>query len=111
MMHATHGPLCPSPPPRRQADYSGLYSSSNVLLSATHTHESAGGFLQYFLYHATSLGIVQQNLNALVEGILQVCALYVGFRVCALYVGFKVCALYVGFRVCALYARFRVPVF
>ena len=58
-------PLCTPPP---QAEFGGLYTDDNVVLTATHTHASAGGFLEHFLYHITSLGFVKQTFDALADG-------------------------------------------
>jgi hypothetical protein len=55
-----------------QAEYGDLYSSDNVMLTATHTHAAAGGYNEYFLYHITSWGFVKQSFDAMMEGILQV---------------------------------------
>lgn len=55
-----------------QAEFAGLYNRDNVVLTATHTHGSAGGFMDYFLYHITSWGWVQQSFEALLQGVLEV---------------------------------------
>jgi neutral ceramidase len=55
-----------------QAEFGDLYSSDNVMLTASHTHASAGGFHEYFLYHITSWGYVKQSFDVLVEGIMEV---------------------------------------
>lgn len=57
---------------RLQADYGDLYTTANVMLSGTHTHSGPGGFLQYLLFDITSLGFIQETLDAMVEGIYQV---------------------------------------
>lgn len=49
-----------------------MYSADNVVLTASHTHGSAGGFMQYFLYHITSWGFVKQTFDALLEGVMEV---------------------------------------
>ena len=51
--------------------YPGVYSESNVLISATHTHSGPAGFFQYFLFELTSLGYVNQTTFALVDGIVE----------------------------------------
>ena len=56
-----------------QAQYGGLYSEQNVVLSGIHTHSGPGGYLEYVLYDITSLGFVRQSFDALVDGIMQVC--------------------------------------
>ena len=39
--------------------FGDLYTTENIVISGTHTHSGPGGFLQYVLYHITSLGFVQ----------------------------------------------------
>lgn len=67
-----HTPLCRICAPHLQAHYGGLYSSENVIITATHTHSAAGGFHTHFLYHITSFGFVKQSFDALVDGITEV---------------------------------------
>ena len=55
---------------------SDIYTAKNVVLSATHTHSGAAGFLQYILFQVSSLGFVEQTFNALVDGISRVCNIY-----------------------------------
>lgn len=57
---------------RLQEEYGGLYSADNVMITATHTHAGAGGYLEHFLYHITSLGFVDETFNAMVDGIVEV---------------------------------------
>lgn len=58
---------------QRVADASkGVYNESNVLISGIHTHSGPGGFHQYVLFDVTSLGFVEQSMDALVEGIFSV---------------------------------------
>ena len=52
--------------------YGNVYSTKNVLLSATHTHSGPGGFTQYFLFTLASQGFVKQTLDSLVDGIVLV---------------------------------------
>ena len=47
-----------------------LYTDSNVAISGTHTHSGPAGYLQYVLYQMTSLGYVEETLNAWVDGIV-----------------------------------------
>ena len=51
--------------------FPGMYSESNVLISATHTHSGPAGFFQYLLFELTSLGYVNQTTFALVDGIVE----------------------------------------
>ena len=50
--------------------YPSLYSYDNVCISGTDTHSGPGGFFQYFLYQIPSLGFVEENLDAMVDGIV-----------------------------------------
>ena len=50
-----------------------IYNAENVVLSATHTHSGAAGFLQYVLFEVSSLGFIEQTFNAMVDGIARVC--------------------------------------
>lgn len=56
---------------RLQAVYGDLYTTANVMLSGTHTHSGPAGYLQYLLFDITSLGFLQETLDAMVEGIFQ----------------------------------------
>jgi len=56
--------------------YGDLYSASNVMLTATHTHVGTGGLSHYSLYQIASAdaslnGYSAQNFEAVVEGIVQ----------------------------------------
>jgi len=53
-----------------QSKYGEMYAFENVVISGTHTHSGPGGFLQYVLYHITSLGFVQETFDAWVAGIV-----------------------------------------
>jgi len=46
-----------------------IYTYDNVGISGTHTHSGPAGFLQYILYQFTSLGYVQETMDAFVTGI------------------------------------------
>ena len=48
-----------------------MYTKENLAISGIHTHAGPGGYLQYLLYHVTSLGFVQQSFDALVNAIEQ----------------------------------------
>jgi len=52
-----------------QEDLGSIYNAENVVLSATHTHSGAAGFLQYVLFEVSSLGFIEQTFNAMVDGI------------------------------------------
>lgn len=47
----------------------GLYTTENVLLSATHTHSGPGGYSHYTAYDASMLGFIEENFNVIVDGI------------------------------------------
>jgi neutral ceramidase len=51
--------------------YGTLYDDSNVMISATHTHAGPGGYSHHAMFNFTTFGFVQQNYNAIVEGITQ----------------------------------------
>ncbi|KAI9398851.1 hypothetical protein POPTR_002G013300v4 [Populus trichocarpa] len=56
---------------RLRSRYGTLYTKENLAISGIHTHAGPGGYLQYLLYHVTSLGFVQQSFDALVNAIEQ----------------------------------------
>lgn len=51
--------------------FPGLYTESNVMISAIHTHSGPAGFFQYLLFELTSLGYVNETTFALVDGIVE----------------------------------------
>ncbi|WP_281555967.1 neutral/alkaline ceramidase [Thalassomonas sp. RHCl1] len=50
--------------------YGDLYLDANVMLSPTHTHSGPGGLSHYALTNLTSLGYIEQNYHAVVDGIV-----------------------------------------
>ena len=50
---------------------SSIYNYDNLAISGTHSHSGPAGFLQYVLYQFTSLGYVEETMDAFVEGISQ----------------------------------------
>ncbi|CAK7346070.1 unnamed protein product [Dovyalis caffra] len=56
---------------RLRSRYGTLYKEENLAISGIHTHAGPGGYLQYLLYHVTSLGFVQQSFDPLVNAIEQ----------------------------------------
>ena len=48
-----------------------VYTYDNLAISGTHSHSGPAGFLQYVLYQFTSLGYVEETMEAFVEGISQ----------------------------------------
>ncbi|OZJ05074.1 hypothetical protein BZG36_02088 [Bifiguratus adelaidae] len=53
-----------------QESYRGLYHEDNVMLSSTHTHAGPGGYLQYTLYEATVLGLYDEAIDPIVNGVV-----------------------------------------
>ena len=49
--------------------YGSKYDDGNVMISATHTHAGPGGYSHHAIFNITSFGFVQQNYDAIVEGI------------------------------------------
>lgn len=56
---------------RLQEGFGSLYTARNVGLTGTHTHGGPGGYAEYVLFEVTSLGFVDDNFEAIVEGIYQ----------------------------------------
>ncbi|EEF52822.1 ceramidase, putative [Ricinus communis] len=56
---------------RLKPRFGNLYTKENLAISGIHTHAGPGGYLQYLIYHVTSLGFVQQSFDAIVNGIVQ----------------------------------------
>ncbi|CAA0166718.1 ceramidase precursor containing a C-terminal secretion signal [Tenacibaculum maritimum] len=49
--------------------YGNLYTDTNVVISATHTHVSPGGYSHYGLYNTSTGGFYKTNFTILVDGI------------------------------------------
>jgi neutral ceramidase len=49
--------------------FNGLYSAENVILSATHTHSGAGGFMRYAADGPLGTGFFPEYFNSIVTGI------------------------------------------
>lgn len=54
---------------RLKETYGNEYNENNVILSGTHTHGGAGGFLMNIVYDLTILGFVQETFDAYALGI------------------------------------------
>ncbi|XP_034949883.1 neutral ceramidase [Chelonus insularis] len=55
---------------RRLRDkFGNLYTEENVMISATHTHSSPGGYNLYMLFDLTTFGFIKQSFTALINGI------------------------------------------
>lgn len=52
-----------------QKRFGNLYTEKNVMISATHTHSSPGGFNLYLLFDLSTFGFVEQSYTALINGI------------------------------------------
>ncbi|KAG7204442.1 hypothetical protein KM043_004878 [Ampulex compressa] len=52
-----------------KAEYDDLYTETNVMISATHTHSSPGGHMMYTLFDLTCFGFVKETFDAVVNGI------------------------------------------
>jgi neutral ceramidase len=57
-----------------QETYGDLYTEQNLMISATHTHSTPGGYMHDLLFDLSILGFVRQSFMALVAGILRVSA-------------------------------------
>ncbi|RYZ49245.1 MAG: alkaline ceramidase, partial [Proteobacteria bacterium] len=51
--------------------YPGVFHSGDVMISATHTHSSGGGYSAHALYNITTLGFDQNALEGTADGIAQ----------------------------------------
>ncbi|WP_394825504.1 neutral/alkaline ceramidase [Pendulispora albinea] len=51
--------------------YGTLYNDRNLLLGATHTHATPGGYADYNLYNIVTFGFHQKTFDALVDGIVE----------------------------------------
>lgn len=46
-----------------------LYNERNVMINATHTHNGPGGYSHHGLYNVSTFGFIEENYDAIVEGI------------------------------------------
>lgn len=53
---------------RLSAKFPGIYDASNICLTATHTHASAGGCSHDLMYNLAILGFQEKSFDALVDG-------------------------------------------
>src|SRR5918997_1101178 len=56
---------------RLHARFSSAYTDQNVVLTATHTHSTPGGYSEYTLWNLTTLGFEAPVFEALVAGIVR----------------------------------------
>lgn len=56
---------------RLKEKYGNLYTDKNVVVSATHTHVSPGGYSHYSLYNTSVGGFYKTNFDILVNGIYE----------------------------------------
>ncbi len=52
-------------------EFGTLYTDSNLIISATHTHVSPGGYSHYELYNTATGGHYKTNFSILISGIVQ----------------------------------------
>ncbi|XP_046405501.1 neutral ceramidase [Ischnura elegans] len=52
-----------------QKRYGDIYDDQNVIISATHTHSTPGGFLKQLLFDISVLGFFKQSFDSVVAGI------------------------------------------
>lgn len=55
-----------------QKQYGDLYTEKNVMISATHSHSTPGGFMLHMLFDLTTFGFVRETFDAMVNGITKV---------------------------------------
>jgi neutral ceramidase len=56
---------------RLRASYGELYTASNTMITATHTHCGPGGYSHHLLYNSNTKGFRPKTFGALVDGILE----------------------------------------
>jgi neutral ceramidase len=56
---------------RLGAAYGNLYTASNTMITATHTHCAPGGYSHHLLYNSNTKGFRPKTFAALVDGILE----------------------------------------
>ncbi|MEW6055056.1 MAG: neutral/alkaline non-lysosomal ceramidase N-terminal domain-containing protein [Bdellovibrionota bacterium] len=54
---------------RLKSRFGSMYTDSNVMLTATHTHSGPGGYSHFTLYNITTLGFDRANFEKIVSGI------------------------------------------
>lgn len=59
---------------RLRATYGGLYTATNTMITATHTHCAPGGYSHHLLYNSNTNGFRPKTFGALVDGILEAVA-------------------------------------
>jgi neutral ceramidase len=56
---------------RLQSSYADLYTASNTMITATHTHCAPGGYSHHLLYNSNTKGFRPKTLAALVDGTVE----------------------------------------
>jgi neutral ceramidase len=56
---------------RLRAAYGDLYTATNTMITATHTHCAPGGYSHHLLYNSNTKGFRPQTFGALVDGIVE----------------------------------------
>eukprot|EP00117_Sycon_ciliatum_P000562 scpid53224/ scgid6579/ Neutral ceramidase B; Acylsphingosine deacylase 2B; N-acylsphingosine amidohydrolase 2B len=54
-----------------RVEFGSVYTEDNVCITGTHTHSTPGGFFQYVLFDITSVGSVNQTIQAYANGIVR----------------------------------------
>ncbi|XP_017756757.1 PREDICTED: neutral ceramidase isoform X2 [Eufriesea mexicana] len=52
-----------------QKQFGNLYTEKNVMISATHSHSTPGGYMLHTLFDITTFGFVKETFDAMVNGI------------------------------------------
>ena len=58
-------------------EFGSLYTEKNVMISATHSHSTPGGFMLHMLFDITTFGFVKETFDAMVNGITKVISTFV----------------------------------
>ncbi|HWE68341.1 MAG TPA: neutral/alkaline ceramidase [Acidimicrobiales bacterium] len=56
---------------RLQGSYGQLYTATNTMITATHTHCAPGGYSHHLLYNSNTKGFRPKTFGALVDGIVE----------------------------------------
>ena len=59
---------------RLRATYGDLYTATNTMITATHTHCAPGGYSHHLLYNSNTKGFRPKTFGALVDGMLEAVA-------------------------------------
>jgi neutral ceramidase len=56
---------------RLQSNYGELYTASNTMITATHTHCAPGGYSHHLLYNSNTKGFRPKTFGALIDGMVE----------------------------------------